>query len=99
MFRNEQQISGIGEQVVVALHTWVWQKPILQPQGEIPEFLQRICVAVRAPCVQDHAILNLEGCARRGVATSFRAGPAIGPDDESPTSKVLSIEEPLEADR
>src|SRR5437762_11505738 len=39
MFGNEQQISSVGEQVVVALHTWIRFEAVLQPQREIPEFL------------------------------------------------------------
>src|SRR3989441_12426057 len=39
MLGNEQQISGVGEQVVVALHTWIRFEAVLQPQREIPEFL------------------------------------------------------------
>src|SRR5437868_12416493 len=61
MFGNEQQISSVGEQVVVALHTWIRFEAVLQPQREIPEFLQRIHIPVGASRVEDHSIVDLEG--------------------------------------
>ena len=96
MFGDEEQISGVGEQVVVAFHTFIWFKPILQPQRKIPEFLLRVHISVRAARIEDRAILDLKGRARRCAAAPFGRRLAIGPDDESPSGKVFAVEEPLE---